>query len=217
MSTQFSGPRARAALSFVAWPQPLWYISAQFHVLRVRQRPRLHPRFRRLHLRLDDARPRAAAAPPDPGEADDLRVRRRSDRIRLDPVQRALLHHRPDFPHLRRGNRDPVPLGDHLQEAEHGPAGAGGNPDFHRGPGRGLRLRLGQGRPRMAEEPRGSEDRTSEAGLLRKSMSLTFKQVYEKIKEKFPEGVSSIVECPGDAYCVVKAEALLSIAGHMKA
>jgi NADH-quinone oxidoreductase subunit C len=47
-------------------------------------------------------------------------------------------------------------------------------------------------------------------------MSLTFKQVYEKIKEKFPEGVSSIVECPGDAYCVVKAEALLAIAAHLK-
>jgi NADH-quinone oxidoreductase subunit C len=47
-------------------------------------------------------------------------------------------------------------------------------------------------------------------------MSLTFKQVYEKIKEKFPDGVVSIIECPGDPYCVVKAESLLAIATWLK-
>lgn len=47
-------------------------------------------------------------------------------------------------------------------------------------------------------------------------MSLTFKQVYEKIKAQFPDGVVSIVECPGDPYCVVKAESLLAIATWLK-
>jgi len=47
-------------------------------------------------------------------------------------------------------------------------------------------------------------------------MSLTFKQVYEKIKEKFPDGVASVVECPGDPYCVVKGESLLAIAQWLK-
>lgn len=47
-------------------------------------------------------------------------------------------------------------------------------------------------------------------------MSLTFKQVYEKLKEKFPDGVVSVVECPGDPYCVVKAGSLLEIATWLK-
>ncbi len=43
-------------MSFVACSGPLWYISAQFHVLRVCQRPRLCTGFRGLHLRLDVGR-----------------------------------------------------------------------------------------------------------------------------------------------------------------
>jgi len=42
-------------------------------------------------------------------------------------------------------------------------------------------------------------------------MSLAFKQVYEKIKEKFPDGVSAVVECPGDPYCVLKKESVVAV------
>jgi NADH-quinone oxidoreductase subunit C len=47
-------------------------------------------------------------------------------------------------------------------------------------------------------------------------MSLAFKQVYEKIKERFPEGVASVVECPGDPYCVLQKDALLPVCRWLK-
>ncbi len=42
-------------------------------------------------------------------------------------------------------------------------------------------------------------------------MSLTLKQVYEKTKAQFPDGVLSVVECPGDPYCILKREAVLPV------
>lgn len=47
-------------------------------------------------------------------------------------------------------------------------------------------------------------------------MSLAFKQVYERIKERFPDGIASVVECPGDPYCVLKKDALLPICQWLK-
>ncbi len=47
-------------------------------------------------------------------------------------------------------------------------------------------------------------------------MQLTLKQVYEKIKEQFPDGVASIVECPGDPYCILKKEALVAACRWLK-
>ena len=42
-------------------------------------------------------------------------------------------------------------------------------------------------------------------------MALTLKDVYERIKAKFPDAVVQVVEVPGDAYCVVKPESLLGV------
>ena len=42
-------------------------------------------------------------------------------------------------------------------------------------------------------------------------MPLTLKEVYERIKAKFPDGVERVVECPGDPYCVLKGDALLPV------
>ncbi len=42
-------------------------------------------------------------------------------------------------------------------------------------------------------------------------MALTLKEVYERIKTKFPSGVAEIVECPGDPYCVLKRESLVEV------
>ena len=47
-------------------------------------------------------------------------------------------------------------------------------------------------------------------------MSLALAQVYERIKAQFPDGVVSVVECPGDSYCVLKKEALLPVCGWLK-
>jgi NADH-quinone oxidoreductase subunit C len=47
-------------------------------------------------------------------------------------------------------------------------------------------------------------------------MSLSFKQVYEKIKEKFPDGVVAVVECPGDPYCILKKEMILPVCKWLK-
>jgi NADH-quinone oxidoreductase subunit C len=47
-------------------------------------------------------------------------------------------------------------------------------------------------------------------------MALTLKQVYEKLRERHPEAGASIVEAAGDAYCVVKAEALPAVARWLK-
>ena len=48
-------------------------------------------------------------------------------------------------------------------------------------------------------------------------MGLALKQVYEKIREKFPEGVAEIVECPGDPYFVLKPEAVVPVCGKLEA
>jgi len=42
-------------------------------------------------------------------------------------------------------------------------------------------------------------------------MPLTFKQVYERVKEKFPDAAVSVVESPGDPYCVVPKDLLLRV------
>ena len=47
-------------------------------------------------------------------------------------------------------------------------------------------------------------------------MALTFKQVYEKVKERFPDGVVSVVECPGDPYCILKKDALLPVSRWLR-
>jgi NADH-quinone oxidoreductase subunit C len=47
-------------------------------------------------------------------------------------------------------------------------------------------------------------------------MALTLKQVYEKLRERHPDAGASIVEAAGDAYCIVKAEALLAVARWLK-
>ena len=47
-------------------------------------------------------------------------------------------------------------------------------------------------------------------------MSLTFAQVYGKIREKFPDAVEAVVECPGDPYIVLKRDSLLAVCGWLK-
>ena len=47
-------------------------------------------------------------------------------------------------------------------------------------------------------------------------MGLTFKQVYEKIREKFPEGAAAVVETPGDPYCVLKPEAVVPVCAWLR-
>jgi len=42
-------------------------------------------------------------------------------------------------------------------------------------------------------------------------MALTLKQACERIRDKFPNAVSNIVECPGDPYAVVAAEAVVEV------
>src|SRR5687767_7211479 len=47
-------------------------------------------------------------------------------------------------------------------------------------------------------------------------MALAFKEVYERVKAKFPDGVVSVVESPGDPYCVLKSEALVDVCRWLK-
>ena len=47
-------------------------------------------------------------------------------------------------------------------------------------------------------------------------MPLALAQVYERIKAQFPDGVVSVVECPGDPFCVLKKEALLPVCRWLK-
>ncbi len=47
-------------------------------------------------------------------------------------------------------------------------------------------------------------------------MGLARKEVYEKIREKFPDGVEGVVEVPGDPYCVLKKEAVLPVCRWLK-
>jgi len=47
-------------------------------------------------------------------------------------------------------------------------------------------------------------------------MSLTLKQVYEKTKAQFPDGVAAVVECPGDPYCVLTKAAVLPVCRWLK-
>ena len=47
-------------------------------------------------------------------------------------------------------------------------------------------------------------------------MGLSFQEIYGRLKEKFPEGVVSVVEGPGDPYAVVEAGALVEICRHLK-
>ncbi len=42
-------------------------------------------------------------------------------------------------------------------------------------------------------------------------MPLILKDVYERIKAKFPDAVAQVVECPGDPYCVVKSASLVAV------
>lgn len=42
-------------------------------------------------------------------------------------------------------------------------------------------------------------------------MALAPKEIYEKIRERFPDGIEEVVDCPGDPYCIVKREAYLDI------
>jgi NADH-quinone oxidoreductase subunit C len=47
-------------------------------------------------------------------------------------------------------------------------------------------------------------------------MGLALKQVYEKLKEKFPAGVLSIAEPPGDAFCVLSKDVLVDACRWLK-
>ncbi len=47
-------------------------------------------------------------------------------------------------------------------------------------------------------------------------MALSFKQVYEKLRERFPDAGASIVEGPGDAYCIVNAASILEVARWLR-
>jgi NADH-quinone oxidoreductase subunit C len=47
-------------------------------------------------------------------------------------------------------------------------------------------------------------------------MALTLKDVYERIKGKFPDAVVQVVEVPGDAYCVVKAESIVAVSRWLR-
>jgi NADH-quinone oxidoreductase subunit C len=47
-------------------------------------------------------------------------------------------------------------------------------------------------------------------------MALTLKQVYDRIQEKFPSGVASVAESPGDAFCVLKKESLVAVCRWLK-
>ena len=47
-------------------------------------------------------------------------------------------------------------------------------------------------------------------------MKLAPKEIYERLKAKFPEAVTEIVEGPGDAFCVVAKDSLLDVASHLK-
>lgn len=47
-------------------------------------------------------------------------------------------------------------------------------------------------------------------------MGLTRQQVYQKIREKFTEGVAEVVELPGDPYCVLKGDAVVPVCRWLK-
>jgi NADH-quinone oxidoreductase subunit C len=47
-------------------------------------------------------------------------------------------------------------------------------------------------------------------------MGLAFKQVYEKIRERFPDGVEAVVETPGDPYCVLRRDAVEPVCRFLK-
>jgi NADH-quinone oxidoreductase subunit C len=48
-------------------------------------------------------------------------------------------------------------------------------------------------------------------------MPLALKEVYEKVRERFPDAVVSVAEVPGDPYCVVKPDALVEVCRFLKA
>jgi NADH-quinone oxidoreductase subunit C len=48
-------------------------------------------------------------------------------------------------------------------------------------------------------------------------MALPLKEVYERIKAKFPDAVAQVVECVGDPYCVLKKESLVAVCRWLKA
>ena len=47
-------------------------------------------------------------------------------------------------------------------------------------------------------------------------MSLTLKQVYERLRAKFPQGVSGVVECVGDPYAVIPAAAIVDVCKYLR-
>lgn len=47
-------------------------------------------------------------------------------------------------------------------------------------------------------------------------MALTFKEVYAKVRERFPDAVVSVEEVPGDPYCVLKPGALVEVFRYLK-
>jgi NADH-quinone oxidoreductase subunit C len=47
-------------------------------------------------------------------------------------------------------------------------------------------------------------------------MALAYAQVYEKLKEKFPQGVVSVVEGAGDPFCVLGRDALVPACRWLK-
>ena len=47
-------------------------------------------------------------------------------------------------------------------------------------------------------------------------MGLSFKEIYDRLKGKFPQGVVEIAEGPGDPCVVVTGESLLEICQHLK-
>jgi NADH-quinone oxidoreductase subunit C len=47
-------------------------------------------------------------------------------------------------------------------------------------------------------------------------MSLTLKQVYERLRAKFPQGVTGVVECAGDPYAVIPAAAIVDVCKYLR-
>src|SRR5206468_6613611 len=127
-------------------------------VLPVRQRSRL------LRARLRAVRADAGARhPPPPGEPEPqqalhLRVRRAAERARVDQLQHPLLPDRARVRNLRRRACLRLPGGDRVPGLDQERAGrvrARRDRPLHRHPGRRARLRVGKGRPRVAEAAPG--------------------------------------------------------------
>ena len=47
-------------------------------------------------------------------------------------------------------------------------------------------------------------------------MSLTLTQVYERLRAKFPQGVTGVVECAGDPYAVIPAAAIVDVCKFLR-